>query len=366
MNPKSKYPTVAIVGLGVIGGSLALAIKQSTPRTTVVGFDTQAVMRRARKRNAIDASASSLRSAVAEADIVFVCTPVEAILKLLPEISRLIKPQTIVTDVGSVKGVVESAARKCFATRGVFVGGHPMAGSEGSGIEHADPLLFQNAVYVLCPLRRRGKKINLLTSLLKRIGARILLMGASEHDRVAAAVSHLPQLLAVSLMNIASQKNKRNPAFLQLAAGGFRDMTRIASSPFPMWKDILSNNSKDMKSVLQEFRKELKWYEGAISRKTLSKMRERFFRAKSFRDSIPRNTKGFLHPTHDIFLWANDSPGVLAQIATALFDKQINISDIELVKVREGQGGTFRLSFETHDAAQKAIAVLRRKKFRVQ
>ena len=366
MNPKNKYPTVAIVGLGVIGGSLALAIKQSSPRTKVIGFDSPAVMRRARKRNAIDAAASSLRAAVLEADIVFVCTPVETILKVLPKISRFIMPQTIVTDVGSVKGVIESAARKCFATRGIFVGGHPMAGSEGSGIEHADPLLFQNAVYVLCPLGRRGKNITALTSLLKKTGARILLMDASEHDKVAAAVSHLPQLLAVSLMNVASQKNKRNPAFLQLAAGGFRDMTRIASSPFPMWKDILSNNSSDVKNVLKEFRAELKRVEGAISGTSLSQLHSKFVRAKAFRDSIPKNTKGFLHPTHDIFLWANDSPGVLAQITTALFDKQINISDIELVKVREGQGGTFRLSFETHESAQKAIAVLRRKKFKVQ
>ena len=366
MNPKSKYPTVAIVGLGVIGGSLGLAIKQSAPRTTVIGFDTPAVLRRARKRNAIDEGASSLRRAVSHADIVFICTPVEAILKLLPKISRFINPQTIVTDVGSVKGIVESAARKSFATRGIFVGGHPMAGSEGSGIEHADPLLFQNAVYVLCPLGRERRNIGPLTALLKKTGARLLLMDASEHDRVAAAVSHLPQLLAVSLMNIASQKNKHNPAFLQLAAGGFRDMTRIASSPFPMWKDILSNNSSDVKTILQEFRAELKAVEGAVSGTTLSSLRSKFARAKTFRDSIPKNTKGFLHPTHDIFLWANDSPGVLAQITTALFDKQINISDIELVKVREGQGGTFRLSFETHESAQKAIAVLRKKKFRVQ
>ena len=366
MNSQNKSPSIAIVGLGVIGGSLGLAVKQGSPRTTVVGFDSPAVLRRARKRNAIDVAASSLRKAVMDADIVFVCTPVETILKLLPKISRFIRPHAIVTDVGSVKGVVESAARKCFATRGIFVGGHPMAGSEGSGIEHADSLLFQNAVYVLCPLGRRGKNINALTSLLKKTGARLLLMDASEHDRVAAAVSHLPQLLAVTLMNIVSQKNRSNPSFLQLAAGGFRDMTRVASSPFPMWKDILSNNSTDVKAVLQEFRKELKRMEGTISGKSPSRLRPKFLRAKSFRDSIPKNTKGFLHPTHDIFLWANDSPGVLAQIATALFDKQINISDIELVKVREGQGGTFRLSFETHESAQKAIAVLRQKNFRVQ
>jgi prephenate dehydrogenase len=357
---------IAIVGLGVIGGSLGLAIKRNNPKATVIGFDTPAVLRRARKRKAIDVVASSIRIAVSDADIVFICTPVDTILRLLPAISRFIGPQTIVTDVGSVKGVVQSCAKKYFTSGGVFVGGHPMAGSEGSGIEYADPLLFQNAVYVLCPLRKGEKNILSLIALLKKIGARILLMDAREHDRIAAAISHLPQIVAVSLMNLASNKNKRNPAFLQLAAGGFRDMTRIASSPFPMWNEILSNNRSDVRQVLEEFGKELRQFEKGLTKESLSSIREKFLRAKSFRDSIPRNSKGFLHPTHDIYLWIDDKPGVLAQITSALFNKNINISDIELVKIREGEGGTFRLSFEMHETAQKAIAVLRRMKIRVQ
>jgi prephenate dehydrogenase len=177
---------IAIIGLGVIGGSLGLAIKQNNPRVTVVGFDSPSVLRRARKRRAIDISAPSLRSAVSDAEIVFLCTPVDAILKLLPDVSRFISPTTIVTDVGSVKGVVQSCAKKYFASHGVFIGGHPMAGSEGSGIEYADGLLFQNAVYVLCPPLGSGKKIQPLAALLKSIGARVLTMDAREHDRVAA------------------------------------------------------------------------------------------------------------------------------------------------------------------------------------
>jgi len=362
---KRHQPVVSIIGLGLIGGSLGLAIKQSNPRAKIVGFDSPAVMRRARNRKAIDAAASSLSDAVSRADIVFMCTPVESILELLPAISRFAQPRTIVTDVGSVKGVVHSRAKKYFASRGIFVGGHPMAGSEGSGIEHADPLLFQNAVYVLCPLRRKSN-VQPLIALLKRIGARILVMDAREHDRVAAAISHLPQLLAVSLMNLAALKNKRNPAFLQLAAGGFRDMTRIASSPFPIWKDILKYNKSDVRQTLREMEMALRQFDKDLLEVSLSRMGKKFMSAKSYRDSIPKNSKGFLHPTHDIYVWVNDKPGVLAQITSALFDKRINISDIELVKIREGQGGTFRLSFETHDTAQKAIAVLRRKKIRVQ
>ena len=151
---------IAIIGLGVIGGSLGLAIKQNNPRVTIVGFDSAAVLRRARKRRVIDIAAPSLRSAVSDAEIVFLCTPVESILKLLPKVSRFILPHTIVTDVGSVKGVVQTCAKKYFTSHGVFIGGHPMAGSEGSGVEYADGLLFQNAVYVLCPPPEAGRKFS--------------------------------------------------------------------------------------------------------------------------------------------------------------------------------------------------------------
>ena len=356
---------IAIIGLGVIGGSLGLAIKQNNPRVTVVGFDSPTVLRRARKRRAINISAPSLRSAVSDAEIVFLCTPVDTILKLLPNVSRFISSTTLVTDVGSVKGVVQSCAKKYFASHGVFIGGHPMAGSEGSGIEYADGLLFQNAVYVLCPPLGSGKKIQPLAALLKSIGARVLTMDAREHDRVAAAISHLPQLIAVSLMDNAARKNKRNPAFLQLAAGGFRDMTRIASSPFHVWKDILSNNRDETMRALREFEKLLGQFRKGLRQGSLSDVGRKFLRAKLFRDSIPKNTKGFIHSLHDLFIWVDDKPGMLATMTATLFRSGININDIELLKVREGQGGTFRLSFESAESARLAAKSLRAKGFRV-
>ena len=273
------------------------------------------------------------------AEIVFLCTPVESILKLLPDVSRFILPHTIVTDVGSVKGVVQSCAKKYFASHGVFVGGHPMAGSEGSGID--TPTLFFFRMPPMFYVRSTGgKKIQPLAALLKSIGARVLTMGAREHDRVAAAISHLPQLLAVSLMDNAAHKN-RAPRVLQLAAGGFRDMTRIASSPFHVWKDILFNNRDETSRALREFEKLLGEVRKGLHQRSLSDVGKKFIRAKSFRDSIPKNTKGFLHSLHDLFVWVDDKPGMLAKITATLFRSGININDIELLKIREGQGGTF-------------------------
>jgi prephenate dehydrogenase len=356
---------VAIVGLGVIGGSLGIAIKQNDPDVIVVGFDSPEVLRRAKKRKAIDVPAASIRNAVSGADVVFLCTPVETIIKYLPVVSRSISSHAIVTDVGSVKGIIQSTAKKYFSSKGIFVGGHPMAGSEGSGLEYADGLLFQNAVYVLCPPPGKGKKIQPLISLLKSIGARVLTMDAQEHDRVAAVVSHLPQLIAVGLMDNAARKNQRDPAILRLAAGGFRDMTRIASSPFGMWKEILSNNRKEAERAVSEFEQLLKHIRKGLSQRSLSEVGKKFVRAKSFRDAIPKNSKGFLHSLHDLFVWVDDKPGMLARLTATLSGAGVNINDIELLKVREGQGGTFRLSFDSAEHSRLAARFLRKAGFRV-
>ncbi len=375
---------IAIIGLGVIGGSLGLAIKQYRPKIHVIGFDSPKVMDRARKRGAVDVSAATLKQAVENADVVFLCMPISSILSLLPRIARFVPSHAIVTDVGSVKEVVQSQAEKFFKTKEIprkpdqlrrsplrpmaeFIGGHPMAGSEGSGIEYADALLFQNAVYVLCPLNKKNAAAKKLASLVRSIGARVLVMGAEEHDRVAATISHLPQLLAVAMMNLTGQKNKSNPAFLQLAAGGFRDMTRIASSPFPMWNDILRYNRSQIAFVLKEMAAQLRVMNSDLFQQKPVHMQQRFRSAKSLRDAIPKSTKGFLHPLHDMYVWVEDTPGALSRITTALFRAGINIHDIELLKIREGEVGTFRFSFDSADDARKAKrALLKTLKLKVQ
>ena len=357
---------VSIIGLGVIGGSLGLAIAQNIPQVHIVGYDTPAVLRRARKRGAVHEAARTLPDAVANADIVFLCTPVSSILSCLPRIASHIRKNTIVTDVGSVKSVIQAAANRAFRSRGVFVGGHPMAGSEGNGIAHADPLLFQNAVYVLCPGQQKRSAYLKLVHVIETIGARLLIMDARQHDRAAAVVSHLPQLLAVGMMTMAARENKKDASMLQLAAGGFRDITRIASSPFPMWKDILRGNAKQIRIALQEFRSVLAEYDRELGSGSLGQTGRAFKGAKKYRDAIPRSSKGFLHPLHDLFVWVNDEPGVLATMTGVLFAARLNIKDIELLKIREGRGGTFRISFDTAEMAARARKLLRSHKIRVE
>lgn len=350
---------ITIIGLGVIGGSLGLAIKQCVPGTIVTGFDDLKTIQSALRRDAIDFGAASLRTAVTDADIVFLCTPVKTILRLLPEVGRWCSPKTIVSDVGSTKSIIEAKAKTALRTKGIFTGGHPMAGSEGKGIEFADALLFQNATYVLCADVQRQRKIRPLLSLLNAIGARILFLSAADHDRIAAAISHLPQLIAVAMMNLVNKKNRSHQGYFQLAAGGFRDMTRIASSPYGMWNDILATNSDEIKNALKEFSLLLTQFQKDLTtpsrRKTFA---QRFASAKTFRDAIPKNSKGFLHPLYEVSVSVADRPGVLAALTAALYKAKINIKDIELLKIRDGRGGTFRLSFDAKSEAERAALIL--------
>ena len=356
---------ITIIGLGVLGGSLGLAIKQVHPKANVTGFGRQIRIDEALRRGAIDYGAVSIAGAVHDADIVFICTPVYTIISLLPEIAKNIKPTAIVTDVGSTKYEITSTAKKIF-TKGIFVGGHPMAGSEGKGIDFADALMFQNATYVLCVEKKNRKKITALTALLNSIGARVLFLSAKEHDEVAAAISHLPQLIAVAMMNLAGKKNKSNPAFLQLAAGGFRDITRIASSPYEMWKDILASNSKEIRLVIKEFSAMFRQFEKDLqTHKGQQHFSQQFESSKSLRDAIPKNSKGFLHPLYEVYVSVDDEPGVLSRLTTALFKANINIKDIELLKIRDGKGGTFRISFNSKLDADNAERVLKKGKIKV-
>jgi prephenate dehydrogenase len=357
---------ITIIGLGVIGGSLGLAIKQNHPRISVTGYDRPGTIVKALRKGAIDLGALTIPSAVHDADIVFLCTPVSSIIDLLPSVASNVKKNAIITDVGSTKTDIVSAARRHFIKNGVFIGGHPMAGSEGRGIDHADALMFQNATYVLCLEKKQRKFIAPLSSLLHSIGARVLFLSAKEHDAVAAAISHLPQLIAVAMMNMIGGKNKKNPAYFQLAAGGFRDITRIASSPYGMWKDILTENATHIQRILKEMARTLDRYSKNLqSEQSRRKFSKRFTDAKSLRDAIPKNSKGFLHPLHDVYVTVDDKPGVLSRLTAALYKAKINIKDIELLKIRDGRGGTFRLSFDSKLAAGSARKVLKKKGIKV-
>ena len=358
-----QFKRITIIGIGLIGGSLALAIKNSFPAIRIIGVDKQQILKRALKRNAIDIAEHSIERAVRSADLVIIATPIFAIAKILPIVARNIASHTIVTDTGSVKRAIVEQAQKLFPN-GNFIGGHPMAGSEFSGIDAAHPLLFQNAIYILTPTSNNKQQVasELLQDFSSSLDARIFTVDPATHDSIAAAVSHLPQLVAVALMNTVGKRHPNSPAHLSLAAGGFRDMTRIASSKFEMWKDILSANQKEINKALRIFINQLEKIAAAI-KSNPSRLSAEFKSSRNLRLRIPPSMKGFISPLVDLSVFIEDKPGELAHLTSTLAEYKINIKDMELLKVREGRGGTFRLSFENHSVSKKAAHILQRAGF---
>lgn len=350
----SEGATIAIVGVGLIGGSLGLALKRSGAASRVVGVSRPETIDRALASGAIDSGVSyeALADGVEGADTVFLCTPISRILDLLPETLEAVSAGCVVTDVGSTKQAICQVARTHRRPDVHFVGGHPMAGSEWRGVEAADPFLFQNAIYVLTPDDDADTDaVASLVDCVASTGARTLILDAETHDRVAAAISHLPQLMATSLVGMIGRLDAPEGLALKMAAGGFRDMTRIASSPYDMWRDICRTNAAAIRACVSQFRETL---DTVASRLDADELASDFSYAQEVRAGIPSDSKGFMSPLHELRLMVEDRPGVIAEIGGCLAEAGINIKDIEVMKVREGEGGSIRLGFGSGEDVESA------------
>ena len=361
-NAPTMIETIAILGTGLIGGSMGLTWRQQKPSCTIIGYDRPEVLEQAAERGAITDKAADPAAAAKRADLVVLATPIGAVLQLMETIAPHLEPGTIVTDVASVKGPVIDQAQDVLPDAVRFIGGHPMAGAEHAGIAHASPLLFENAAYVLSPLNDSDPaavrdEFGDLLAWIDVLGARPLVLSARQHDAIAASVSHVPQLLAVALVNSLGTEDETDPK-LRLAAGGFRDMTRIASSPFDMWRDIFVGNQGAILDGLSTFIRSLQSLRSRLASEDLDALEAAFDDAHQTRAAIPQDTKGFLQPLADIYVEAEDQHGVLYRLTGTLHEAGLSIKDIELLKFREGTGGTFRLSFEDDAKAIEAVDTL--------
>ncbi|MDA0334619.1 MAG: prephenate dehydrogenase [bacterium] len=360
------FERISIIGVGLIGGSLGLALRRIGFAGEIVGVSRDETITQAVAIGAVDRGVDyqHLADGVGQADLVFICSPIQHIIDTLPAIMRGVAPGALVTDVGSTKRRIGDAARSIGRTDAFFMGGHPMAGSEKSGVTAADPFLFQNAIYILVPDSGVPQSLHHgLRELIRSLGARVLELTADTHDTVVAAISHLPQLLATCLVEMVGHLDEASDekAFLTLAAGGFRDMTRIASSPFaPVWRDICGTNPDRIRAMVDKYQQALSRLADSVGADDLATS---FAFANQVRNGIPRDTKGFIHRLSEVLVVCEDKPGVIAEIATAMAAEGVNINDIEVVKVREGLGGTLRLGFDDDQVARRALAVLQRLRY---
>jgi prephenate dehydrogenase len=279
---------VAIVGLGLIGGSIALGLKQANPEIKIVGITRrQETIEEAKSRRAIDEGTTDLCEGVADADIVFICTPINLIIPTFKKIAKNLKSGAIVTDVGSSKGEIVAQAAKITPKEVHFIGGHPLAGKEETKFAAAEANLFQNRVWVLTPTAKTSRPaLIILTQLINLLGARVIEMKTEEHDLAVAGISHTPLAIAVALVNSVAGAKKDQAKMKQLAASGFRDTTRIASGDPELGLDMFATNKKAILKTLVNFKKALAQLETAIKQGKTAKIKQLLAQAKKFRDEL--------------------------------------------------------------------------------
>lgn len=253
---RAPFSRVAIAGVGLIGGSLGLALKRAYPSIRICGIGRRRrSLELAERLGAIDEKTTDLAAGLAGADLVVLATPVKRIIELLAEIGPYLRRRALVTDVGSTKAEVCRAARKYLPDSVFFIGGHPLAGKERSGIELAEAGLFRGATYALCPLPGTpGSVLSALARAVRSMGAVPLVMDAALHDRVVARTSHLPQIISTTLALVLEEaaRSESEQLFFQLSGGGFRDQLRLAASPYQVWRDIFETNSAAISQALAD------------------------------------------------------------------------------------------------------------------
>lgn len=350
---------VLIIGLGLIGSSLALCIKKEHPSVKIIGFDQQKTSEDfALKRNFIDLQADSLEAAAETADIIFLCSPVKSTLKQLKILGQAtLKKQVIITDVGSTKVEIMETAKQAGLT--TFVGGHPMAGSHKSGVTAADENLFENAYYILTTsLSYSQASIDTLKQLLKGTRAKFVTLSAKEHDQITGMLSHLPHIIAAGLVNQSKDFNEEHPRSRQLAAGGFRDITRIASSDPQMWTDILLSNKDALLTLMEKWHSEMGQVTKWIKDENRAAIFQFFYTAKETRNQMPIHKEGAIPAFHDLFVDIPDVPGVIAEITGLLGKANVSLINLKILETREDIYGILQLTFkrsEDVDLAKECI-----------
>lgn len=355
------FNRAAIIGLGLIGGSLGMAFIQRNLIAEVVGIDlNEETIQSGMTLRAIHWGTTDQREGIKGADLVILGTPVNQIVPTALAIADCLAPGVIVSDVGSTKTGIVNRLEECLPGHVLFVGGHPMAGSEQQGVQNADPYLFENAVYVLTPTPKSSPQaVDRLQRLFEGIGAHVLQLSPTEHDLLVAAVSHLPHLVAMNLVNTVGKIAEKHPITWQLAAGGFRDTTRIASGDPALWRDICTANREPIRQCLHLFRESLDSLIHDLETGADEKILAGLIRAKDLRTVIPEKKKGLLPGIFEVVVNVPDRPGMIAQIANSLGERGLNIADIEILRVREGDGGTIRLGFTREETAASAFETLR-------
>lgn len=347
------------IGLGLIGGSIAKALKENKENVRIIAYDTnKETLNLAQADGIADIITEKIDENFSDCDYIFLCAPVQKNDENIKKLKPFLSQNCLLTDVGSVKTEIHKFI-KAEGLESQFIGGHPMAGSERTGYVNSKALLLQNAYYILTPTDRVAKeKIDEYRELVTALGAIPLILNYQKHDYVTAAISHLPHVIAASLVNLVQTSDSEDGIMKMVAAGGFKDITRIASSSSVMWQQICLTNTDNIMKLLDDYILSLQNVRKALDAKDKDALYDFFSSARIYRDSFINASSGPIKKSFSLNIDIADEPGALAAIATILALNNISIKNIGIVHNREYEGGVLRIEFYDDDAVERSKEIL--------
>ncbi|MBQ7919770.1 MAG: prephenate dehydrogenase [Lachnospiraceae bacterium] len=358
--------TLGFIGLGLIGGSIAKAIKENTSGIEIIAYDVnQESIQLALSEEIVDKSASAIDETFSCCDYIFLCAPVQKNAENLIQIKNIMKPSCILTDVGSVKTDIHKHIMEQNMEK-QFIGGHPMAGSERYGYVNSKASLLENAYYILTPNSQTDpERLAELRSLVEKTGAIPLILDYQKHDYVTAAISHLPHVIAASLVNLVRDSDSEDGIMKMVAAGGFKDITRIASSSATMWQQICLTNTANISDLLGDYIASLQTIKMQLDSRQEDSLYQLFDNARIYRDSFANNSSGPIKVSYTLNVDITDETGALAAIATLLALKQISIKNMGIVHNREVESGVLKIEFYDEAGMKNASETLRQRGYTI-
>lgn len=355
---------IGFVGLGLIGGSIAKAVRQYYPEYEIVAFDkNKETLALATQESVVNVACTSIDDNFNHCDYIFLCAPVSYNTAYLKQLKNYIHEDCILTDVGSVKGSIHKEVI-ALDMEANFIGGHPMAGSEKSGFVNSKAMLIENAYYIVTPTEKVAKeKVDEYAAFVESLKALPVILGYEEHDYITGAISHLPHIIAATLVNFIKEKDGKDELMKHLAAGGFKDITRIASSSPTMWQHICLKNSDNIVKILDEYIKLLEDAKRSVANGAESDIYNFFETSKNYRNSIPGGSSGPIKRMFAVYCDIIDEAGGIATIATILAANNINLKNIGIVHNREFEEGVLRIEFYDESSSKKAAELLQKYRY---
>lgn len=357
---------IGFIGLGLIGGSIVKTTKRIHPDIRIIALSGhQSTITQAYEEGLIENDKNAAIEDFADCDYIFLCTPVQQNQTYMRQLKKIMKDSCILTDVGSVKGDIHREI-EALDMESCFIGGHPMTGSEKTGLSNATAHLLENAYYIITPSKKAPQeKIDELRNFVASLGAIPLVLDYDAHDTATAAISHLPHVIASALVNLVSQADDPEETMKKIAAGGFKDITRIASSSPVMWEEICLSNKEQILCMIELFQKHLNTIKIEIEASNAPHIRNFFQSAKDYRDSLAIAPKGPIRTAFELYCDLVDEAGGIATIATLLADNHLSIKNIGIIHNREFEDGVLKIEMYDQASYDKTITVLRKHHYTV-